>query len=200
MDTFHFFPRLPAELRAQIWEMTVEPRTVDFYIADKDGAPKAPNACLESYYANPTLSSTPVPAMLHTCLEARKFCSYEKVFLCEHQNRYVWLNFNIDVLSVPDTILYRLLPFASKIRRLQMRCELKEHSWMRWSTGVITPEHFENLLKATIVCTKEDLIGLLWDAKEYTWPCGAENVVVIDSGDGQKVTLKDYQVEGVWDD
>jgi hypothetical protein len=40
MATFHPFPRLPAELRIQIWEMTVEPRVVDVRLEADWARPK----------------------------------------------------------------------------------------------------------------------------------------------------------------
>ena len=69
MASFHPFPRLPSELRAQIWEATAEPRTVDVrYRLSADEPPMG------------LTSSTAVPAILHSCREARSIGPYKKVF------------------------------------------------------------------------------------------------------------------------
>jgi hypothetical protein len=62
MATFHPFPRLPFELRARIWALTVEPRTVDISV---------PNNYVFVKTALP-VSSTPVPAPLQACQESRR--------------------------------------------------------------------------------------------------------------------------------
>ena len=69
MATFHPFPRLPYELRMQIWEMTVEPRVVntEFRYGREIRLP-------------PLASSTPVPAVLQACQEARNHGLYKKCF------------------------------------------------------------------------------------------------------------------------
>lgn len=98
MATFHPFPRLPFELRAQIWEATVEPRTVEVFIRYKDEIPRL-------------VSTTPVPAPLQTCREARNLKLYRQEFselLLQDQpeykgaveRRYVWLNLDIDTISI----------------------------------------------------------------------------------------------------
>jgi hypothetical protein len=69
MATFHPFPRLPYELRAQIWEMTVEPRVVNVECRWGEATRQI---CLTS--------STPVPAVLEACREARNHGLYQKAF------------------------------------------------------------------------------------------------------------------------
>ncbi|EAT76760.1 hypothetical protein SNOG_15922 [Parastagonospora nodorum SN15] len=74
MSTFHPFPRLPTELRLQIWEMTVEPRTVEICIRFTDfpstpladGKQKRPPRQMSTVQ-----SPTPVPGPLQACREAR---------------------------------------------------------------------------------------------------------------------------------
>ncbi|KAK3351416.1 hypothetical protein B0H65DRAFT_457799 [Neurospora tetraspora] len=72
MTTFHRFPRLPAELRLRVWELTVEPRTVDFRI----NTPRASYTAVEGFNGSPVkaqelLSTTPPPATLQACQESR---------------------------------------------------------------------------------------------------------------------------------
>ncbi len=70
MVTFHPFPRLPYELRVHIWEMTVEPRVVEVR-CDR------PVPTRQQCYLT---TSTPVPAVLQTCQEARDHGMYKKCF------------------------------------------------------------------------------------------------------------------------
>lgn len=71
MTAFHLFPRLPFELRAQIWQLTAEPRTVEVRVK-KDNA-------LWSQTLHVT-SSTPAPAVLQVCYEARNQGLYQPAF------------------------------------------------------------------------------------------------------------------------
>jgi hypothetical protein len=71
MATFHPFPRLAYELRALIWEMTVEPRTVDVQIRYQN------RVCEQGPFLT---SHTPVPAVLQVCREARSYGLYQKTF------------------------------------------------------------------------------------------------------------------------
>ncbi|KAK1783015.1 hypothetical protein QBC45DRAFT_388920 [Copromyces sp. CBS 386.78] len=63
--TFHLFPYLPWELRARVWELTVEPRTVEIGFTGKSVRMRSP---------------TQVPAILHACREARNIGLYKKPF------------------------------------------------------------------------------------------------------------------------
>lgn len=65
MVTFHLFPRLPVELRLQIWEMTVESRIFNIQY------------CRSSRFF---FSSTPIPGPLQTCREARNAELYQRAF------------------------------------------------------------------------------------------------------------------------
>ena len=74
MSTFHPFPRLPYELRAMIWEATFEPRTLSVELRHElQGG-------VEVKGGLSLASSTPVPAVLQTCREARHYGPYKKVF------------------------------------------------------------------------------------------------------------------------
>ncbi|KAK3955370.1 hypothetical protein QBC32DRAFT_379537 [Pseudoneurospora amorphoporcata] len=77
MTTFHPFPRLPPELRLRIWGLTVEPRTVDFRIANPE---RTMGFRIDTINGTPNnvvqlRSSTPRPATLQACREARNHLS-----------------------------------------------------------------------------------------------------------------------------
>ena len=71
MDMFHSFPLFPFELRALIWRFTVQPRTVEVGVDDRGSYPKQHIHLV---------SSTPVPATLQACREARNIGLYEQAF------------------------------------------------------------------------------------------------------------------------
>jgi hypothetical protein len=120
MATFHPFPCLPFELRVRIWEATVEPRTVEVRIHHKDKIPRL-------------TSPTPVPGPLQTCQESRNLKLYRQKFSELPQDRprykgaierrYVWLNLEIDMVSIKDTLLDDFWPVAPMIKRLRFERE-----------------------------------------------------------------------------
>lgn len=63
----------------QIWEMTVEPRTINVRVKDHEWRITDEN--LDEKRPPPYLaSSTPAPAALHVCREAREHGLYQKGF------------------------------------------------------------------------------------------------------------------------
>lgn len=101
--TFHPFPNLPTELRARIWELTVEPRIVEVRVVYHQPGPtnteaSQPGVQTVSWAVQrpPPMrhlrSPTPAPAQLQACREARRHltaqpntstegtCRYEKAF------------------------------------------------------------------------------------------------------------------------
>jgi hypothetical protein len=114
MSTFHPFSRLPTELRLQIWEITVEPRTVEIRIRFTD-FPSTPlahgNQKRPPRQMCTVQSPTPVPSPLQTCREARYHGLYQQalsdLFIDEHvpnpERPYIWLNPAIDIVSVENS-------------------------------------------------------------------------------------------------
>lgn len=90
-----FFNSLPFEIRAQRWRSTV-PRTVELRIISKT---REWDLDFESKGSDQRLvSTTPVPAPLHTCREARNMALYKQAFSeVGTAGRYVWVNLDIDI-------------------------------------------------------------------------------------------------------
>ncbi|PWI67169.1 hypothetical protein PCL_04331 [Purpureocillium lilacinum] len=116
MATFERFPLLPLELRQRVWELTVELRVVEVrfkmdYDDSPDGKPKVLHVT----------SSTPVPATLHACREARThgLSMYQRAFTIGAEPRYVWVNYEMDTISVGDTSLSLIDAEKLLIRRLR---------------------------------------------------------------------------------
>ncbi|KFY78382.1 hypothetical protein V499_02460 [Pseudogymnoascus sp. VKM F-103] len=96
LDAFHLFPRLPTELRLQIWKFAaVLPRvlTVRSVFSNLSLQPKR----LEYFY-----SPDPAPAMFLACQESRleALPLYTKAFSAD--TRYIWANFTVDTIKIDD--------------------------------------------------------------------------------------------------
>lgn len=186
MATFHPFPRLPAELRVQIWAMTVIPRTVEVRIAHR-GSARMP------YLVSPT----PVPAILQTCREARYQGLYQQAFseLAAPEPRYVWLDFEIDIVSIGTTELEDFTPVASLIRRLKLERKISEENFFGWGGERLTD--FVNAKEIHVVCA-DGLRNWHGAAQDYYWPCNRENLFFINPEDGS--TMRSIEMDAMLDE
>ncbi|KAK8112849.1 hypothetical protein PG984_013375 [Apiospora sp. TS-2023a] len=101
MSTFHPFPRLPLELRQQIWALAVEPRLV---VVDD---------CEDQ-------NRTPPPPILGIYSEARSFLlqnCYTKAFMISDSAQYHYVNFEIDTIHLDQLDLVDRYP--------------REHHWIQ---------------------------------------------------------------------
>ncbi|KAF6797587.1 hypothetical protein CSOJ01_12905 [Colletotrichum sojae] len=125
-STFHPFQRLPLELRILIWELTVESRVVELRVAAK-----GPMRHLRS--------STPVPAQLQTCREAREHpTTHHDTEGDPERERYVWFNYEIDILSIGKTEMGDLWPISHHIRRLRLERPLSDEFFCRFESKLLT--------------------------------------------------------------
>jgi hypothetical protein len=209
MATFHLFPQLPLELREQIWKDTVEPRTVDVRRIRK-----------ETQRYGQLISSTPIPAILQSCREARNLGLYERVF-CEvtpatekskgkneaaiamkkffmpdergdegpkkagspdTEQRYVWLDLNIDMVNIGASRFCNYESIASAVKRLKFERENSEEYFYHTESTELMK--FASVEEIHIVCAD----GFwMWAGAtyEHSWPCAEENLVFIDASNGQ---------------
>ncbi|OBT44391.1 hypothetical protein VE00_07057 [Pseudogymnoascus sp. WSF 3629] len=91
MSTFHPFPRLTLELRSQIWGFATEDRVLRVRKTWNHN---------QGYW-----SPTPVPAVTRACWESREHCSYRKAFIIDSSPRYIWANFDCDVIQMRSGLL-----------------------------------------------------------------------------------------------
>ncbi|GIJ92114.1 hypothetical protein Asppvi_011089 [Aspergillus pseudoviridinutans] len=177
MAAFHLFPRLPFELRARIWELTVEPRTVEVRVK-KDNSLWGEGEILH------VTSSTPVPAVLQACHEARNLRLYQQAFNFSSavEPRYVWVNFDIDMISIGDTGFDINEPAEQLlIRRLTFERENLDCTFYPRSLEL---EKFSNLEEIHVIYN-EGMMAFQ-DAYEYIpWPCPKQNLKIF----GKKVGL-----------
>lgn len=177
MATFHPFPRLPAQLRAMVWQATLVPRVVDvgrysreFVIRDHLKRGMRPGLS----------SSTPVPAILHACREARHLGAYQRAFseldiVDGDEPQYIWVNFAVDMIHIrDDSRLSDFEPVAPLIQKLKFSPP--------YGNGIISEtrcdiRRFTNLKEFHTVCTRF-YCHPHFGAKDVGWPCGWENVFV----------------------
>ncbi|PKX93384.1 2EXR domain-containing protein [Aspergillus novofumigatus IBT 16806] len=175
MAAFRLFPHLPFELRAQIWQLTVEPRTVEVRVKKVDG--------LRGKILHVT-SSTPVPTVLQVCHEARNQGLYQQAFKFPSgvKPQYVWVNFEIDMISIGDTYFDTIESAEQQlIRRLTIQRENTDSFFYSESREL---QMYSNLEEMHVIC--EDGLLAWQDAWEYVyWPCPKENLRFIDKETGQ---------------
>ncbi|KAL0938049.1 uncharacterized protein CTRU02_207780 [Colletotrichum truncatum] len=196
--TFHPFPHLPAELRTRIWELTVEPRIVEVRVLYDQPNPTYVDGFEPPVKSPPQMrylySLTPVPAQLQTCREAREHlttCPYsayrfEKAFSeigTVPQNgtdpvRYVWFNFDKDMLSVGRTDLREFRAVAHQINRLRLRPVLPD-DWYSSAEPLSIDRWFRNLTEVHLVCLEGIALGYL-TTLDSDFPCRPENVYFVD--------------------
>jgi hypothetical protein len=194
MSICHPFPRLPAELRAQIWELTVESRTVDVRIVQKriPVLPDVPST--RSGLASYLVSHTPVPATQQTCQESRNLGLYQRAFSDVYlyngvERRYVWANLDIDIIDIGTTELHIFLPVASLIHRLKFA---RENQDFFFHAEVYELPRFSNVKELHVVCAA-GLWQWLGASEDHYWACGVENVFMIDPDDGRKMGLVEME-------
>jgi hypothetical protein len=184
MSTFSLFSRLPTELRLRIWALTVEPRTVDVSMSD---------SYLSWIYNNPLpVTNTPVPAPLQTCQESRRELQkyYQRGFV-ELRNRddmglrYVWVNFEIDIIYIGNgNHLGDYIAVAPQVQRLRFKAEFSDEVFSRSSMNYL--QHFTSVKEIFVVCMDgmNAWWGALEESQEHLWPCGEENVWLINPENG----------------
>ncbi|KFY52611.1 hypothetical protein V496_08316 [Pseudogymnoascus sp. VKM F-4515 (FW-2607)] len=211
------FNDLPFEIRAMIWKATVEPRTVEVRVLFDETAPDRTRKVSHMF------SPTPVPAPLQTCREARSLGLYRKAFAeveiaaacCHPDNpreykldeaaaftdgaewRYVWLNLEIDIVSIGPSELY-WFEVALSIRRLKLERETCSEFY-EWEIDGLCG--FVNVEEVYIVCTSgmEMWHGTTDDQmwygtmEDYSWPCKLENLILIDPFDGRMMSAPEME-------
>lgn len=189
MTTFHLFPRLPFELRTRVWELTVEPRIVELRIVSKrttlPESARSEDGPRESWVTvQRLLSPTPVPAVLQTCREARNMGLYQQAFseLSSSEMRYVWLNLEIDMISIGTSGFAAFKPVAHLIRRLRFERENGDESFYYFEAREL--HSFVNAKEIHVVCP-EGIEAWYEARKDHHFPCGEENLFFIDLNDGR---------------
>lgn len=140
------------------------------------------------------ISSTPLPAILQTCREARNQGLYQQAFQEGTSPRYIWVNFNVDIISIGHTEFHHLEPERLLIRRIKFERENNE-TFLYFTR--LDLERFNNLKEIQIIC--EDGLLMWQEAWEMAqWPCPREMVRFIDKETGQEVS--GWEIDRMWED
>ncbi|KAI4867115.1 hypothetical protein F4820DRAFT_230088 [Hypoxylon rubiginosum] len=194
MSIFHPFPRLPTELRVHIWALTVEPRVVEVRVV-----PHNPGTVQK------LVSLTPVPAILQTCREARNLGLYKQAFsevtatkanaAAGAESRYVWLNLDIDMVSIGKTSFRAFAPVALSIKRLRFERENSDESFYHFEARELRA--WVNTEEIHVVC--EDWMEAWHGAShEHPWPCALENLWFFDPDDSR--VMRSFEMEQMLDE
>lgn len=225
MTTFHPFRLLPFELRARIWELTLEPRTVEVRLLHKDTVVLSDG---DRPSDRRLFSPTPVPATLQACQEARNQGLYQQAFYelaavrsrsgfsvrgtpvlqaCQEarnqgeqavwddgERRYVWVNLEVDMISIGKTALEKFKSVAPMIKRLKFERENSENFFYYWESKKL--RNFVNVEEVHVVCADG------WRAwhgasDDHCWHCGKENLFFINPDDGRM--MRSIEMDDMFD-
>ncbi|KAL6791146.1 hypothetical protein GGI42DRAFT_336534 [Trichoderma sp. SZMC 28013] len=190
------FSNLPFELRSTIWMLTIEPRTVEIrfevgrvpfgripFGKAPFGKKRRATRLGISYASSPT----PVPAALHTCYEARSLLvrQYERAFTHGTEPRYVWVNFDTDIVSICRSSFVWTGPEAPRIRRLKFARECDKHYFHKENLELAL---FPNVQEIYVVCLDGPEAWYHAEDPLY-WPCPRENVWLIDTETNDMATV-----------
>ncbi|OAF61147.1 hypothetical protein VC83_02378 [Pseudogymnoascus destructans] len=148
------FNNLPFEIRAQIRKLTVEPRTVEVTILWEERPYRL-------------ASTTPMPAALKVCQEARNMELYKQVFSELGDGlRYVWLNLDIDMVSISNRVSFPFKPVAHMIKRLKFQRGNQEECFYHFESKEIRT--FVNAEEIHVICEDgyENWGGATWPGDE----------------------------------
>ncbi|KAH7312743.1 hypothetical protein B0I35DRAFT_437656 [Stachybotrys elegans] len=174
MPTFHPFPRLPIELRAHIWRLSVVARDVDVRFKREHGG---------RGLAIHIVSSTPAPAVMQACSESRNLGLYQPSFV-RADERYLWINFEVDRICIPDIDFEVILPEQQLIRRLKYEGEMSEEYGYSFHDEL---PGFRNLQEIHLLCA-DGLWSWRDEWEDLYWPCPRESIRATDKASGRTTT------------
>ncbi|KFY05485.1 hypothetical protein V492_08502 [Pseudogymnoascus sp. VKM F-4246] len=173
------FNNFPPEIRALIWGFTVGPRTVEVNITGLDRRDRKKAFSL--------VSTTPIPAPLQICREARNLGLYKQAFSdVGSKLRYIWVNLDIDMISIGKSELWHFHAVAPSIRRLRFQREHQEDFWFVYESKEL--RRFVNVEEIHVVC-QDGWFDWGTAAVDISWPCAEENVLLFDPDEDLTIKL-----------
>ncbi|KAJ8130534.1 hypothetical protein O1611_g3096 [Lasiodiplodia mahajangana] len=196
-DTFHPFPRLPVEIRLKIWALAAGPRNLK--ISRTPSAKWLPLGTTFAY-----ASPNPPPAVMHVCREARQNAPYRKAFLTSAaaETKYIWVNFQNDMICLPDDQVRSLAPHYADIERLRLTAEadVEGNSFLDYfkhqSCWILKPF---SALRVLHIAVEDDFLG--WAESfmgEGYANCPSENVRFLDLHTGLLLTGPQLVMAHYW--
>ncbi|KAI0468344.1 hypothetical protein F4859DRAFT_491308 [Xylaria cf. heliscus] len=202
--TFNLFPNLPTELRLHIWALAAEgPRILHVRIEDRSSWISETELERDIVYFSPT----PPPAVLHACRESRQAAPYEKSFFTSSRTaemRYIWVNFQQDMICLPDEGIYKLESYGAVIQRLRFTVLPSDPAlsggtdelWSHYSDEILEP--FTALRELHIAIPEPFLQWGSVGRFVPFWPIGRENVRFIDLHTGLSLKPDQYTMASGW--
>ncbi|KAK3298940.1 uncharacterized protein B0H64DRAFT_386682 [Chaetomium fimeti] len=167
MAIFHLFPLLPFELRALIWKLTVEPRTVTVVILHRhaNGASSGPPGTFPEGRTGPGpvcvlshVGAVDGPSLPGSAGPTAVPASISPEGTAERRRCCVWLNLDIATVFVaPCSPLDDFRPIAPLIKRVWVARSLIDVQWYYPARCDATLTAFVNECEIDIVC--EDEVG-----------------------------------------
>lgn len=176
--TFHVFPRLPAELCIQIWKLAIVDRVLKV---------NKPNH--STFYR----SSTQVPAVTRACRESREHCSYKKAFVVDTCPRYIWANFDSDVIQMNSWLMDELAGGNSIEKReiRHLRIDIHEPAWYQpkefYHNHSSKIRNFPNLNRFDLLVNDGICSWTSFFEDMYWGACPRENGRIVDAKTGEYV-------------
>jgi hypothetical protein len=129
-----------------------------------------------------------VAAPIQTCQEARNQGLYLKAFVelasADGSGRlFVWLNLDIDVVSIGLAPICNYKPVMPIIKRLKLEREHSDYFSYREADEL---GNFANTKEFHLVCA-DGMWMWHYAIDAYYWPCGKENIFMIDSDNDRTV-------------
>ncbi|KAH9225376.1 hypothetical protein K456DRAFT_1755461 [Colletotrichum gloeosporioides 23] len=156
--TFHLFPNFTAKLRDHIWELTIEHRIVELQTSHEARVHLTKYADDEYRYGR-TLSGIITKAWdgFHPLPEGDP-----------EQERYVWFNFDSDMLSIGDTDLHEFLAVAHNL----------DDGYFSRAESVLIGRRLRNVVEVHLICSRGIRLGYVMTEDTY-FPCGPNKVYFI---------------------
>ncbi|KAF2702774.1 hypothetical protein K504DRAFT_393881 [Pleomassaria siparia CBS 279.74] len=135
-------------------------------------------------------SSTPVPAVLQVCQEARNYGLYQKTFseiaTPGKGFQYIWANLDIDIVDIEKSLFKDFKPVAPTIRRLEFKRKASCDFFFHWESDELRT--FINAKEMYVVCA--DGLCHMTSLGRHGPPallCSNENVFFINLKDNKRV-------------
>ncbi|CAO2650694.1 Nn.00g019860.m01.CDS01 [Neocucurbitaria sp. VM-36] len=190
MATFHPFPRLPLEIRIQIWgSAIVEGRVL-----------KVRELRSRASYWSPT----PVPAVTRASQESRKYCSYQKAFIVDQSPHYIWTSFESDIIQMNSAQMNKLVAGNSLEKKEVRHLRIELVHELGWDQSELFYHDYSRKIRNFPKLGRCDVLvnnGLYaWGNlinETYWGACPKSNVRIIDAKTGEWI---DAETAGPYQD
>ncbi|CAN9345915.1 unnamed protein product [Alternaria alternata] len=106
------------------------------------------------------------------------------------ERRYVWLNFDIDMVDIGNSYLSAFKPIASKIKRLKFERENSNEAW--FNTEKRELKDFKNVEEIHVVCA-DGFDQWAFSMYDISWPCADDKILFLDPSEGQVANGMEFE-------